>query len=284
MITVLCRSVNRFFSMRWVRRVLSTPAADHQTDIEKYFHRCRVGGVGFLEAFGSFGEVAGKRVLDLGSGLGAQALAVAHAGASEVIGIDADGEKVHRAKVLADQSSPSSLTFAVQSGSQLGFERNSFDLVLLLDVVEHLQDPVAVLDQCARVLRQGCHVLVGFPPYRSPWGGHLFTHVPIPWGHLLFPDREVLEVWREVHQKMVAAGEFRCSPKRARAIMSAETTASLWDCNTMTISSFLDLVDRSPLELKRLRFKILGDLGGTGMQRSKLREYLVTRVFAVLEA
>ncbi len=279
-----CRSINRFFRMRWVRRVLSTPTAEHQADLEGYFHRCRTEGVGFLDAFGNFGEVSGQRVLDVGCGLGAQALAVARAGASEVVGIDFDLEKVHRAQALADRTEAGNITFSVQSGSELAFGRSRFDVVLLLDVVEHLRDPAVVLEQCAGVIRAGGRVLVGFPPYRSPWGGQLFTHIPIPWANSLFSDREVLGVWREVHQEMVARGEFRCSPKRARAIIDAESTAALWDCNGMTISHFLDLVDRTPLQLKLIRFKTLGNLGGSMTKRLTLREYLVTRLFAVLEA
>lgn len=284
MITVLCRTANRFFSMRWVRRMLSTPLDDHQTDIDGYFKRFQTGGVDFLQAFGQFGEVEGQRVLDLGCGLGAQALAVARAGASEVIGIDADGEKIHRAQALAKGTGASGIAFAVQSGTELAFDSDRFDVVLLLDVVEHLQDPAEVLGQCARVLRAGGHVLVGFPPYRSPWGGHVFTHVPIPWGHLVFPAGEILEVWREVHHEMMSRSEFRCSPKRVRAIIDAEHTDALWDCNGMTISHFLDLVDRTSLELKRIRFKTLGNVGGFMTKRPMLREYMVTRFFAVLEA
>jgi len=52
--------------------MLSTPSAEHQTDVEGYFCRHRAEGTAFLESFGSMGEVVGKRVLDLGCGLGRQ--------------------------------------------------------------------------------------------------------------------------------------------------------------------------------------------------------------------
>lgn len=168
--------------------MLSTPAAEHQTDIEGYICRERAEEMTFLEAFGTHGEVVGERVL------------------------------------------------------------------------------------------------VSFPSYRSAWGGHLFTHVPIPWVHLLFPDREVLDLWREIHSKAVAWGEVRCSAKRARGIIDAEMTTALWDCNGMTISRFLDLVDRAPLEVKEIRFKTLGNLAEFVTRMPKLRESLVTRLMIVLEA
>jgi hypothetical protein len=127
-------------------------------------------------------------------------------------------------------------------------------------------------------------VLVGFPPYRSPWGGHLFSHVPIPWVQLLFPDGEVLEEWRRAYRRSADRGEFWCSAKRARAIMEAETTASLWDCSGMTIARFLELVEGAPLELRAVRYKALGRLGPLATASRSLREVLVTRMTAVLEA
>jgi len=249
--------------------MLSTPSAEHQTDVEGYFCRHRAEGTAFLESFGSMGEVVGKRVLDLGCGLGARTVAVAGAGAAATVGVERSGLR--------------SVTFAVQSGTRLAFDTGQFDVVLMLDVIEHLSDPDEVLGECARVLRPGGRVLIGFPPYRSPWGGHLFTHVPIPWAQLLFPDHEVLNVWREVYGGAVARGEVRCSAKRARAIIEAESTAALWDCNGMTIARFLDLVDRAPLRMSSIRFKTLGNVGGLVTGQSWLREHLVTRLTVVLE-
>jgi SAM-dependent methyltransferase len=281
---VWCRICNRFFSLGWVRRALSVPVFDHLADAEGAFSRCQAEGLRALDEFGPFGVVSGRRVLDLGCGLGAHSVAVARAGAAEVIGVDSDLEKVRRARTLADHAGAPGVGFVAQSGSALAFEAGRFDTVLMLDVIEHLAEPAAVLDECARVLRRGGHVLVGFPPYRSPWGGHLFSHLPIPWAQQLFPDREVLEEWRRVYLRSVARGEISCSTKRARAIMEAETTASLWDCNGMTIARLLDLVDRARLEPRLVRFKVLGRLDRLAACSERLREVLVTRMTVVLEA
>lgn len=47
-----------------------------------------------------------------------------------------------------------------------------FDIVLLRDVIEHLDDPTIALKNIARLLRPGGVVVVTFPPYTSPFGGH----------------------------------------------------------------------------------------------------------------
>lgn len=283
MTTVWCRPINRFFSSKSVRRLLSVPLNEHQTDAEGYIRRPWAEETGFLDEFGRHAEVAGGRVLDLGCGLGARTVAVAGAGAATTVGVDNDVGKIHRARRLSRRLGTPSVSFTVQSGTRLAFDAGRFDVILMLDVIEHLKDPSRVLAECARVLRPGGRVLIGFPPYRSPWGGHLFSHVPIPWVQLIFSDREVLEVWREVFVDAVARGEVACSAKRSRAIMEARNTNSLWDCNGMTIARFLDLVERTPLRMSSIRFKTLGGIGGPVTRQPWLREHLVTRVIAVLE-
>lgn len=267
-----------------MRRALSVPSADHQRDVDGYFDRCQSSGLRVLDDFGSFGRVSGLRVLDLGCGLGATIVAVARAGAAEAVGVDTDLEKVRRAARLADRAHTFGVAFFVQNGAELAFEAGHFDVVLLLDVIEHVANPAAVLCECARVLRRGGRLLVSFPPYRSPWGQHLFSHVPIPWVQLLFPDSEVLEEWRRVHRRSVENGEVRCSAKRERAIMEARKTASLWDCNGMTIARFAELVEHAPLELREVRYKALGRLCRLATASYRLREVLVTRASFVLEA
>lgn len=64
-----------------------------------------------------------------------------------------------------------------------------FDIVLLRDVIEHLDDAQIALRNIQRLLKPGGVVVVTFPPYTSPFGGHqqlLGTKVgAIPFVHLL---------------------------------------------------------------------------------------------------
>jgi SAM-dependent methyltransferase len=56
------------------------------------------------------------------------------------------------------------------AAEKLPFGDGSFDLVTALDVVEHLDDDVAVLREMLRVLRPGGQLLVTVPAYRFLWG------------------------------------------------------------------------------------------------------------------
>lgn len=50
--------------------------------------------------------------------------------------------------------------------------QHRFDVVLLRDVIEHLDDAGIALANIARIMKPGGIVLVTFPPYTSPFGGH----------------------------------------------------------------------------------------------------------------
>ena len=93
MSAVWLRALSRFFNAGPVRRLISTPAAEHQIDLAAFVHRHREEGLAFLEELGGAGDVVGKRVLDLGCGFGTRVVAVAESGAAAAVGGDIDLEK-----------------------------------------------------------------------------------------------------------------------------------------------------------------------------------------------
>lgn len=53
-----------------------------------------------------------------------------------------------------------------------GVEPGSYDLVAVLDVVEHIEDDVAALQAMARVLRPGGKILITVPAHQWMWSAH----------------------------------------------------------------------------------------------------------------
>jgi SAM-dependent methyltransferase len=128
------------------------------------------------------------RVLEVGAGHGGKGIAYARAG-MRVVSLDVDvaalelGAEAARARNVM-------LQFLAGDGARLPFANDSFDAVLLDSVIEHVGDALALLRECARVLKRGGIAFVVFPPYYAPLSGHIDDYVMIPWFHLL-PRRVV---------------------------------------------------------------------------------------------
>jgi len=87
------------------------------------------------------------------------------------------------------------------SGSESGFCRDCFDLVLGYNSMEHFDEPGLVVDECLRVLKPGGSMYFWFgPPFNGPFGPHLQHKIGLPYFHHLFP-REVVAEYIDTPQK-----------------------------------------------------------------------------------
>lgn len=107
----------------------------------------------------------GLRLLDIGCGGGLISEPMARLGAA-VTGADAAAENIEVARLHAEQSGLAIDYRAVTAESLLA-EGAQFDVVLALEIVEHVADPQQFLTTCARLLRPG-GVLIASTLNRTP--------------------------------------------------------------------------------------------------------------------
>ena len=95
----------------------------------------------------------GLRILDIGCGGGLLCEPMARLGA-EVVGVDAASRNISVAEAHASQSG---LTIDYRAGSaeELVAQGEAFDIVLNMEVVEHVADPLAYLIACQKLLKSG---------------------------------------------------------------------------------------------------------------------------------
>ena len=104
-----------------------------------------------------------NRILDVGAGTGATSLALRKHG--NVLGIDLSPEAM---QIARDRG----LAVARMDATALALPDASFDVVVALDVLEHLEDDAACLRELVRVLRPGGVLLVTVPAYKWLWSSH----------------------------------------------------------------------------------------------------------------
>ena len=97
------------------------------------------------------GDWTGKRVLDLGCGGGFMAEALAARGAT-VTGIDPSSAAIEAARVHSGVHGLA-IDYLVGSGEDLPFAAGAFDVVVCVDVLEHIEAWEQVVSEIRRVLR-----------------------------------------------------------------------------------------------------------------------------------
>ncbi|MES1927792.1 3-demethylubiquinone-9 3-methyltransferase [Salinisphaera dokdonensis CL-ES53] len=98
--------------------------------------------------------LAGKRVLDVGCGAGILSEALARRGA-QVTGLDLSPELIEAAKAHA-QASDLSIDYRCVSSRDLAREMaGAFDIVICYEMLEHVDTPAYVVDDCAMLTAPG---------------------------------------------------------------------------------------------------------------------------------
>jgi ubiquinone/menaquinone biosynthesis C-methylase UbiE len=120
-------------------------------------------------------------------------LALIRAGAAESVGIDVDEAAVRYAQErLRDLPQ---VTVLAADAQGIPFGDASFDVVVSSAAFEHVHDVEGMLREVARVLRPGGMLFAQFSPLWWHYNGpHLIKCVPVPWAHVLFSDRTLLNV------------------------------------------------------------------------------------------
>lgn len=103
---------------------------------------------------GQAGDLAGQRVLDIGCGGGLLTEAMASEGA-QVTGIDLAKASLQVAKLHGHESGVQVRYECVSAEDYAAQQPGQFDLVTCMELLEHVPDPAAIVQACARLVRPG---------------------------------------------------------------------------------------------------------------------------------
>lgn len=96
------------------------------------------------------------KLLDIGCGWDAKFLRTVEPFIGSGIGVDFKAPDIDTSKIK---------TISVTLTDKLPFDDSSFDVITMLAVMEHLENDVAILQECARLLRPGGAVLITVPSW-----------------------------------------------------------------------------------------------------------------------
>lgn len=129
-------------------------------------------------------EIAGKKLLNIGSGFGIFNLIAIKNYNINAYGIEPNskgfGNSYEISKQIFGDNGLSTETLLPAIGEKIPFNDGTFDIVYSTNVLEHVQNPMKVLDEGLRVLKPGGILQFVFPNYQSFFDGHYAVfHPPV---------------------------------------------------------------------------------------------------------
>lgn len=222
----------------------------------------------------------GKRVLDIGCGAAGKSLYYASLGAMSVDGVDVVSRYAKESSELAESLGLSDkFTFHLCDAAKLEFEDDYFDTIIMNDSMEHVAEPEAVLEQCRRVLKKGGKLFVNFCPYHHPYGAHLSDVIGIPWVHLFFSEKTMIEAYKYLVADLPDA-ESRLSFRFSENEKGEETISYI---NRMTIKRFNNILKNSNMNTLYYKEIPLRNITKLLAKCPLLKEMFVKMTVAVLE-
>ena len=131
--------------------------------------------VPYLTSIGAFKP--GFKVAEIGSAEGGVLASFVEKGATEALGTDIIDVRLELGKKINEI-----IGINIEFNNHNIVEEEvpekwsqKFDLVLLRDVIEHLDNTETALKNIKKIIKPGGFLYVTFPPYYSPFGGHQHT-------------------------------------------------------------------------------------------------------------
>lgn len=140
----------------------------------------------------SYVPLAGKRLLDVGSGMGLMLATLIKCYGVDGYGVEPGAvgfsSSLKTSRVLLAANGIDTGRVIAACGEQLPFPDCSFDVVYSANVLEHVEDPARVLYESIRVLRPCGTLHFEIPNFLSYWEGHYLVPMPpivfrplLPW-------------------------------------------------------------------------------------------------------
>ncbi len=156
----------------------------HGNFFEKVFHTNRIDTLLRLIT-SELGLEPDVRVLDVGCNTGPMVIPLRQRGV-DVVGIDISPADVHQAeRYLSERGLPDD-RLAVADGTCLPFRDGSFDVVLLVDILEHTDAPERIVSETRRLLAPG-----GIAIATVPWAYH--PYVRYTWLRKALSSRKTID-------------------------------------------------------------------------------------------
>lgn len=220
-----------------------------------------------------------KTVLDIGCGAGGKTIFYASKGVKKIVGVEVLGKYKQEAEQLAKKFGvDDKFEFVCADAANTPFSDESFDTIIMNDAMEHVDEPEKVIDECYRILKKNGKLYLNFPPYNHPYGAHLSDAIGMPWVHVFFSEKTLIETYKQLVKDLPDGKdriEFRISKR-------PDGTEYFSYINKMTIKRADKILKNSKFNIEYYSEEPLRNIFKVPAKMPVLKEFLVKMVVCVL--
>jgi ubiquinone/menaquinone biosynthesis C-methylase UbiE len=219
----------------------------HTSKVEYEYNR----GYEFIQSISGYVDASifkGKDVLDIGCGWGGKTIYFAmNSGLKSIWGFDIPGVFLPEVpeSFVKERSIPNCF-FTTGKAEEIPFENETFDLLIMDDVLEHVTCPEKVLHECYRVLRPEGSLIIKFPSFRMMWAHHLDRAIAFPGLHYLLS----MKTWAGGLNYLLLQPELGLSYEPFDEVISTPYTSYVTrNLNGLHYAGFFNIVKGSDFDI-----------------------------------
>jgi SAM-dependent methyltransferase len=176
----------RFF--RGLGRLLASPGSREVDGASPAYFEWQAGtALGAWRYYSDFFLQDPHLVVDVGAGAAGRSAIHAQTSSATFVCLDRSPTLLAAARREGLKRGLESIAPVAGDAFSLPFVEGTFDAAVCENALEHLDRPDAALAEIQRVLKAEGRAFLLFPPWRSPYAGHLRWLTWLPWIHLLPP-------------------------------------------------------------------------------------------------
>jgi SAM-dependent methyltransferase len=219
-------------------------------------------------------DIEDKDILDFGCGEGDLSFLMCDLGAKTVTGMDLSKIQIESAQLRAGKSLAGvrpDFRLAGRS-DHIDLPAESIDVILCFDVLEHILDYEVIIKEWNRILRKDGKILIWWVPWFHPFGPHIESLVPIPWAHVFFSEKAILDTCSRIY----SMSEFK--PRIWDLDEMGKKKPNKWpmlnrlpEVNKLTMRQFESLILKSGLKVQMVKLRGFGSSSLAKITRVLLR-------------
>ncbi|MGB9680637.1 MAG: class I SAM-dependent methyltransferase, partial [Minisyncoccia bacterium] len=140
--------------------------------------------------------------------------------------------------------------FETGYAENIPYQDNSFDIILMEDVLEHVHDPKKVIQECYRVLKLGGKLIIKFPSFKGVFSHHLDRAINLPALHYILP----MKTWAQGLNYLLIDSRYKLSYEPFDEIISTPyRTFITHNLNGLDFLQFKDIINTTDFKIIKIK-------------------------------